>query len=63
MIIGRVHQQWMLEMMLDIGPADPDERPQATRTQADKWAANLAAARQFHAREGISSPRASTSKW
>ncbi|MYS19235.1 Helicase associated domain-containing protein [Streptomyces sp. DvalAA-14] len=45
-------QQWMLENMLDIGPADPSERPQAPRTQADKWAANIRAARQFHAREG-----------
>ncbi|MFF6961691.1 Helicase associated domain protein [Streptomyces sp. NPDC008317] len=45
-------QQWMLEMMLGIGPADPDERPPAARTQADKWAANVRAARQFHGREG-----------
>ena len=45
-------QQWMLENMLDIGPADPSERPQAPRTQAGKWALNIRAARQFHAREG-----------
>ncbi|MFE2519460.1 helicase associated domain-containing protein [Streptomyces mirabilis] len=45
-------QQWMLENMLHIGPATADERPPAPRTQADKWAANLTAARLFHAREG-----------
>jgi hypothetical protein len=45
-------QQWMLENMLGIGPADPSERPEAARTQADKWTANLAAARQFHTRQG-----------
>ena len=44
-------QQWMLEHMLHIGPAAPDERPQTPRTQADKWAANIRAARQFHTRE------------
>jgi len=49
-------QAWMLEMMLDIGPADPSERPPAARTQADKWAANIGAARQFHAREGRLQP-------
>jgi hypothetical protein len=42
----------MLENMLHLGPAGPDERPPAPRTQADKWAANVRAARQFHAREG-----------
>ncbi|MDF2435146.1 MAG: hypothetical protein JWP44_4777 [Mucilaginibacter sp.] len=45
-------QQWMLENMLDLNPADPSERPQAARTQADKWTANIQAARQFHTREG-----------
>jgi hypothetical protein len=45
-------QAWMLEHMLHLSPAEPDERPPAPRTQADKWAANLAAARQFYAREG-----------
>jgi superfamily II DNA or RNA helicase len=48
----RPAQQWMLENMLHLTPAGPDERPPAPRTQADKWAANVAAARQFHAREG-----------
>jgi hypothetical protein len=45
-------QQWMLENMLHIGPAGPDERPPAPRTQADKWALNVRAAKEFHAREG-----------
>ncbi|MFI0901594.1 helicase associated domain-containing protein [Streptomyces sp. NPDC020983] len=45
-------QAWMLENMLHLGPAAPEGRPQAPRTRADHWAANLAAARQFHAREG-----------
>ncbi|WP_234344222.1 DEAD/DEAH box helicase [Streptomyces sp. NRRL F-5123] len=45
-------QQWMLEHMLHLTPAEPDERQPAPRTQADKWAANLEAARQYHAREG-----------
>jgi hypothetical protein len=29
---------WMLENMLRIGPAEPDERPPASRTRADRWA-------------------------
>lgn len=41
----------MLEHMLHLTPATPDEKPQAPRTQADKWAANMTAARQFHTRE------------
>jgi superfamily II DNA or RNA helicase len=45
-------QQWMLEHMLHLSLAEPDERPPAPRTQNDKWAANMAAARQFHTREG-----------
>ncbi|MFJ1588399.1 Helicase associated domain protein [Streptomyces sp. NPDC088197] len=49
-------QQWMLEHMLNLSPAGPDERPPASRTQADKWNANMAAARQFHAREGHLQP-------
>ncbi|MFG2030522.1 Helicase associated domain protein [Streptomyces sp. NPDC048825] len=44
-------QQWLLDSALRLEPADEDERP-VKRTQGDKWAANLAAARQFHAREG-----------
>jgi hypothetical protein len=49
-------QQRMLEHMLHLSPAGPDERPAAPRTQADKWNANMAAARQFHAREGHLQP-------
>ncbi|MFG1808293.1 Helicase associated domain protein [Streptomyces sp. NPDC049040] len=45
-------QQWMLANMLHLTPALPDERPQAPRTQADKWAINIRAAQQFHTREG-----------
>ncbi|MCX4851978.1 helicase associated domain-containing protein [Streptomyces sp. NBC_00893] len=44
-------QQWVLENTLKVTPAEEDERP-VKRTQDSKWAANLAAARQFHAREG-----------
>lgn len=44
-------QQWMLQNMLGLSPAREDERP-VKRTQADKWALNMEAARQFHAREG-----------
>ncbi|MEV4504704.1 helicase associated domain-containing protein [Streptomyces klenkii] len=44
-------QQWMLENILGLTPAEEHERP-AKRTQEDKWALNLRAARQFHAREG-----------
>ncbi|MET9535637.1 Helicase associated domain protein [Streptomyces sp. NPDC006649] len=45
-------QQWMCEQVLGIGPAPEDEKPQRPRTQADKWTAHLAAARQFFEREG-----------
>ncbi|MFJ2379304.1 helicase associated domain-containing protein [Streptomyces sp. NPDC087769] len=44
-------QQWILENTLKIAPAGEDERP-VKQTQDTKWAANLAAARQFHARQG-----------
>ncbi|QLE75787.1 helicase [Streptomyces rectiverticillatus] len=44
-------QQWMLENVLGLIPAEEHERP-ARRTQEDKWALNLRAARQFHTREG-----------
>ncbi|MCT2543332.1 MULTISPECIES: helicase associated domain-containing protein [Streptomyces] len=40
-----------MENTLTITPAEEDERP-VKQTQDTKWAANLAAARQFHAREG-----------
>ncbi|WP_405708012.1 MULTISPECIES: helicase associated domain-containing protein [unclassified Streptomyces] len=44
-------QQWILENTLKITPAEEHARP-VKRTQDAKWAVNLAAARQFHAREG-----------
>ncbi|MFD5503619.1 Helicase associated domain protein [Streptomyces sp. NPDC127061] len=44
-------QQWILENTLKLAPAGEDERP-VKQTQDTKWAANLAAARQFHTREG-----------
>ncbi|MFF3788208.1 Helicase associated domain protein [Streptomyces sp. NPDC001933] len=44
-------QQWLLENVLGIEPAEGAERL-VKRTQDDMWAVNLAAARQFHAREG-----------
>ncbi|MFI6857992.1 Helicase associated domain protein [Streptomyces sp. NPDC050416] len=45
-------QQWMCEQILGITPATEDEKPRPRRSQADKWALNLAAARQFYEREG-----------
>ncbi|KUM90246.1 helicase, partial [Streptomyces cellostaticus] len=45
-------QQWMCEHILGIEPAAEDEKPRPRRTQADKWAMNYAAARQFFEREG-----------
>lgn len=45
-------QQWMCEEILGIQPADEDEKPPTRRTQADKWAMHLTAARQFYEREG-----------
>lgn len=45
-------QQWMCEHILGIQPAAEDEKPQPRRTQADKWAMNYAAAKQFYEREG-----------
>ncbi|MFJ6939610.1 Helicase associated domain protein [Streptomyces sp. NPDC101132] len=44
-------QRWMLEHVLGAGPLRPGERPRERTPQALKWAANLAAARQFHHRE------------
>ncbi|MFF7730780.1 Helicase associated domain protein [Streptomyces sp. NPDC008001] len=44
-------QQWLLENVLGLAPAEGHERP-VKRTQEDRWALNLRAARQFHAREG-----------
>ncbi|MER6569891.1 Helicase associated domain protein [Streptomyces sp. NPDC001093] len=45
-------QQWMCEHILGIEPADEDEKPKPRRSQADKWAMNYAAAKQFYQREG-----------
>ncbi|MFG2865959.1 Helicase associated domain protein [Streptomyces sioyaensis] len=45
-------QQWMCEQVLGIEPATEDEKPPARRTQADKWAMNYEAAKQFFEREG-----------
>lgn len=44
-------QQWMCEQVLGITPTPEDEKPKR-RTQADKWAMNYQAAKQFHQREG-----------
>ncbi|MEU3221377.1 helicase associated domain-containing protein [Streptomyces sp. NPDC006971] len=46
-------QQWLLENTLGLTPAEKEEagRP-VPRGQDAKWAANLAAARQYHAQEG-----------
>ncbi|MBW8697957.1 hypothetical protein MBT84_00090 [Streptomyces sp. MBT84] len=44
-------QQWRLDGVLGLEPATEDERP-ARHTQDDKWALNVAAARQFHSRKG-----------
>jgi hypothetical protein len=45
-------QQWMCEHILSIQPATEDEKPKPRRSQADKWAINLAAATQYYQREG-----------
>ncbi|MEU5445263.1 DEAD/DEAH box helicase [Streptomyces griseofuscus] len=45
-------QQWMCEQVLGITPASEDEKPQPRRTQADKWALNYQAAKQYYQREG-----------
>ncbi|MET9499511.1 helicase associated domain-containing protein [Streptomyces sp. NPDC006552] len=44
-------QQWLLAHVLGIEATEEEERP-VRLTQDRKWALNLAAARQFHAREG-----------
>jgi superfamily II DNA or RNA helicase len=45
-------QQWMLEHILGIQPATENEKPKPRTSQADKWALNYAAARQYYQREG-----------
>lgn len=45
-------QQWLLDSALGLEPTDEAEQQPTRRTQADRWATHLAAARQFHTREG-----------
>ncbi|MFE2581270.1 Helicase associated domain protein [Streptomyces sp. NPDC059378] len=45
-------QQWLLESVGIEPPAEGEPVPGAPRSQDARWAANLTAARQFHAREG-----------
>ncbi len=45
-------QQYLLETIGVQPGAEGEAALSARRTQGDRWAANLAAARQFHAREG-----------
>lgn len=45
-------QQWMCEHILGIQPAAEDEKPEPRRSQADKWALNYEAAKQYYQREG-----------
>ncbi|MFD9099425.1 Helicase associated domain protein [Streptomyces collinus] len=45
-------QKWMLEHILRIDAAAEEEKPAPRRSQADKWALNLAAATQYYQREG-----------
>ncbi|WUT01646.1 Helicase associated domain protein (plasmid) [Streptomyces sp. NBC_00708] len=44
-------QQWLCGQVLGIEPTAEDEKPKR-RTQADKWAINYEAAKQFYEREG-----------
>ncbi|MCX5355923.1 DEAD/DEAH box helicase [Streptomyces mirabilis] len=51
-------QQWLLDSVLGLESVSEAEQTPARRTQADRWATHLAAARQFHAREGhLNAPR------
>ncbi|MER5831413.1 Helicase associated domain protein [Streptomyces sp. NPDC002130] len=45
-------QQWMSEHILGIQPATEDEKPKPRTSQADKWALNYTAAKQYYQREG-----------
>ncbi|WP_437023862.1 Helicase associated domain protein [Streptomyces sp. enrichment culture] len=45
-------QQWMSEHILGIQPATEDEKPKPRTSQADKWAINYTAAKQYYQREG-----------
>ncbi|MEU8679644.1 Helicase associated domain protein [Streptomyces sp. NPDC048560] len=44
-------QQWMCEHVLGLGPVAEEDKPKPRRTQADKWAMNYEAAKQFYERE------------
>ncbi|MEU0787329.1 helicase associated domain-containing protein [Streptomyces sp. NPDC006173] len=45
-------QQWLVESVLGLEPVAQGELQAARKTQADRWVTHLAAARQFHTREG-----------
>ncbi|MFD5520602.1 Helicase associated domain protein [Streptomyces sp. NPDC127066] len=45
-------QQWLLESVLGLEPAAEGELQPVRKTQADRWATHLTAARQYRAREG-----------
>ncbi|MGA5901165.1 Helicase associated domain protein [Streptomyces venetus] len=45
-------QQWMCEHILGIQPATENEKPTPRTSQADKWALNYTAAKQYYQREG-----------
>ncbi|MFD5740372.1 Helicase associated domain protein [Streptomyces massasporeus] len=45
-------QQWLCEHVLGMTPATEDEKPKPRMSQADKWALNYQAAKQFYEREG-----------
>ncbi|MFI1496906.1 Helicase associated domain protein [Streptomyces platensis] len=45
-------QKWMCEQVLGIEPATEDEKPKPRTSQAEKWAMNYEAAKQFFEREG-----------
>ncbi|MFF2385701.1 helicase associated domain-containing protein [Streptomyces sp. NPDC058108] len=45
-------QQFLLESIGVQAPADGETVAPVRRTQDDRWAANIAAARQYHTREG-----------
>ncbi|MCX5009808.1 Helicase associated domain protein [Streptomyces sp. NBC_00555] len=49
-----VGQQWMLENILGVQPATPQEKAKAVgrMSQADKWTVNVTAAARFYEREG-----------
>ncbi|MEU1418200.1 hypothetical protein [Streptomyces sp. NPDC005731] len=54
-------QQWTCEQLLGMTPAGEDEKPPPRRTQADQWAMNYDAAKQYYQREDTFGYRGSTS--